>query len=218
MKHRIKNIFTLMFVLIIVACSKKDNNDDLVIKLNPNKATPVKLEEWFESIEIVKLETSSQSLISNCNKIIEYEGRYYIFDSTQRVVIVFNKLGKFIFSSNDFKGKGPGEYAGLVDFNLNLFNKEIEILDAMDTKIMTYSLDGSYKRTIQLAPEVLPLYCYYPVTKDIYAFYTKKSQQRDESLIFYSLSSGKIVNKTGKLPNYVNYFPTTMTVPHGNRI
>lgn len=213
MKFSSKYICSLLFVLIIVACSRKVNNDNLVISLKPNNAKPIDLKEWCKSIELVQLETSPKSLIASCHKIIEHDGRYYILDLDQRAVFVFSKQGQFVFSTKDLIGKGPNEYASLVDFNINLFNDEIEILDAPSRKIKMYNLDGSFNRAILLAPELLPLGHFKPITKDTYVFYTKGGQQRDESLLFYSLKMKKIIQKTGKLPDNVHFLPTTMNVP-----
>lgn len=206
-------IYILLFALIIVACSRKANNDNLVINLNPSNAKPINLQEWCKSIELVQLETVPKSLIASCHKIIEHDGRYYFLDLDQRAVFVFNKLGQFVFSTKDLIGKGPNEYASLVDFNINMLNDEIEILDAPSRKIKVYNLDGSFNRAIQLAPELLPLGHFNPITKDTYVFYTKGGQQRDESLLFYSLKSKKIIKKAGKLPDNVHFLPTTMNVP-----
>ncbi len=213
MKLSNKYIYILLFALSVVACSRKANDDNLVINLKPDNAKSIDLKEWCKSIELVQLETSPKSLIASCHKIIEHDERYYILDLDQRAIFVFNKQGEFVFTTKDLIGKGLSEYASIVDFDINSFNNEIEILDAPSRKIKIYDLNGNYNRTILLASELLPLGHFKPITKDTYIFYTKGGQRRDESLLFYSVKMKKIVKKTGKLPDNVHFLPTTMNVP-----
>lgn len=215
MKLKKTHIVNICFcILLIISCSKnRDKSSNLIININPNEATKIKLNSWFKRIELIPLETTNESVITGCFKMIDAYSRFYIQDQRQHAIFVFSKTGKFLFSTKYLLGKGPKQYSSLVDFDINRFTNNMEILDAIQRKIKIYDSNGGFINAISLAPELLPLGSFIAVTKDIYLFYTKSGHSRDESLLFYSINKKQILKMTGDLPAKARYITSTNFTP-----
>jgi hypothetical protein len=106
--------------------------------------------EW----EIVALETTDDCLITETNRIVYQNNKYYVFDKTGNTVFMFDSVGKFI-SKLYKKGGGPDEYSETDAFCLE--NKNIWIADGnmrwlicydedlkMTDRFGTYDIMGAY--------------------------------------------------------------------------
>lgn len=105
----------------------------------------LKLSEFAEHIEIIPLETTSESLIGEIKRIIHRNGKYYMLVTngySNARVLVFDDLGKYLLKI-DKVGQGRGEYLDMADFALTS-NAEIKI--AAYKKIVTYDSVGNYMR------------------------------------------------------------------------
>lgn len=122
-----KDLFILLFVICFTMCTPKPQTGDAIfVDLDqPEKAS---LFDYFRSIELIPLETSSDVLITGIFKMIVHENNYYALDKVQCLIFVFDKTGKFLFKIGT-KGQGAGEYAFIEDFNINPFSGNIEILE-----------------------------------------------------------------------------------------
>lgn len=120
-----------MFFSCSPRSKKKDENElEIIIPFGEEKRTALST-DWFSELTIIPLETTNQSLMNvNVNsKLLYYKNRFYILDRKQHVVFIFDENGKFLLSSKDKEGQGPGEYFSLIDFDINTEKDLIEILD-----------------------------------------------------------------------------------------
>ena len=208
--------FICLYLFLIFGCSEKLDKRDinaLIVNINPDQAAPLKLNSWVKRIDVIPLETTKESVLTGCYKIIDFNSRFYIQDQRQHTIFVFSNAGKFVFSTKHLKGKGPNEYSSIVDFDINRFTNNLEFLDAFERKIKIYDTNGTYIRAISLAPELLPLQSFIALTNDIYLFYSKSGSKKAESLLFYSISKKKILNRTGDLQSKTNDLVSTSFKP-----
>lgn len=150
-KHKnlnvMRTIFFVLFAMLICACSNESKNDAFKVRridlseLSFNSS--LKLSSFAESIEIIPLETTSQSLIGEIRKIYYRNGRYYMLVTnglSNARALVFTEQGKFLYEL-DRIGQGKGEYIEMGTFVL-LPNANIKVLGW--NKTVTYDSVGNY--------------------------------------------------------------------------
>ncbi|XOV92132.1 MAG: 6-bladed beta-propeller [Bacteroidota bacterium] len=109
----------------------------------------------IEIKNIIPLEYSTQSLVGSIDKIITYKDYIFILDSEEtKSVFCFVNDGTFQFKINAI-GKGPGEFTKPFDFDINIFNHQIEILDSYQRKIVVYDMVGNFLDEIKLDRQVM---------------------------------------------------------------
>lgn len=143
-----KKLFILLFVICFTMCTPvQKSSDTILVDLDqPEKAS---LFDYFRSIEVIPLETSSDILIQGITKVVAHQDYYYALDKPLCLIFVFDKTGKFLFKIGT-RGQGAGEYAFIEDFNINPFSGNIEILEPYG-RIHTYDLSGKFIETKRIA-------------------------------------------------------------------
>ena len=139
-----KKLFILLILISFTMCSKKPQSDGAIF-VDMDRPEKVSLFDYFRSIELIPLETSSDVLIKGIYKMVIHQDRYYALDPVQRVIFVFDKTGSFLFKI-DKKGQAAGEYSHIQDFNFNPFSGNLEILEPYG-KVLIYDLSGNYIET-----------------------------------------------------------------------
>ncbi|TKG94746.1 6-bladed beta-propeller [Puteibacter caeruleilacunae] len=93
----------------------------------------------FKSFKYIPLETTPECLIGNIEKIEMLDDHLIIFDRfVTKKIFVFNINGKFITTLGE-RGKGPGEYSMLSDFDISPDGKSIFLLDRGPRRIMQFN-------------------------------------------------------------------------------
>lgn len=116
---------------------KPGMTEDLISDLNP----------YIDTIILLPLETTSNSLVSFVEKMLLLpNGHFIIYSSNQ--LLVFNSEGKYLYPIG-WKGRGPEEYTGISDICLN---QDGEILNILTTnEIVSYQIkDGTFLGRVQL--------------------------------------------------------------------
>lgn len=129
-------------------CAPKPQLDNTIsVDLeHPEKAS---LFDYFHSIELIPLETSSEVLVRGLTKVVFHQDKYYTLDKPQCLIFVFDKTGKFLYKIGT-KGQGAGEYAFIEDFNINPFSGNLEILEPYG-RIHVYEVSGKYIETKRIS-------------------------------------------------------------------
>lgn len=158
MRNLLFSLFTLFFLL---SCSSKEStvSDIERIPISIQKGKELKLSSFVDSIQIIPLETTSESLIGHVHRIVYRDNRYYI-RVTQGMLngrlLIFDANGKFLFKLHRHGG-GPGEWVEMEDFVLTSDSK-IKLLTYH--KSMTFDLEGNflYEHKIEnhLTKEIIP--------------------------------------------------------------
>lgn len=155
---------------------------------------------FFDSIQLIPLETNRESVFSGCSKLMITENYYYIWDRGQSAILVFDRSGRFQYSTLGFRGRGPGEYLGIIDFDINPFTGNLEILEPF-SRIAVYTPDGSFLEYHRLDPELQRLGRFKVLSEDVYVFEAGVNSYQGNTLLFHSNSLGKAIKKTLVLPS-----------------
>lgn len=126
----------------IFSCTKNVSKSELTtIKLNPNKENLILLSDIIDSLYTVPLETTEQALLSNIEKL-EYDDGFYFIQNTQDYLIyIFNDKGTFCCQPAK-KGQGPGEVRFPQCFALDKINKKIWLTN--NDSFYKYNYEGNY--------------------------------------------------------------------------
>jgi hypothetical protein len=119
------------------------NTNCLNIRVTGDTRQLLQIDSIFSEFNIIQLETKNECLISQILKVILYADRIYIIDKIGKL-FVFNINGRFLFEIGK-KGRGPGEYIILRDFDIDK-DGNIYILDFL--KILKFDNDGTFKEKI----------------------------------------------------------------------
>lgn len=125
----------------------------------------------FEKIDFVQLETNDSTLIGNIGKIQLADSFIYLLDKTQDCIFIFNDDGSFN-NKISRKGKGPGEYLAISDFEAD-DNGNIEILAYR--QLLLYDKNLDFKKSFDL-PEVSHFFS--RINKDNIALYHLQAEKR----------------------------------------
>jgi len=185
-----KIISFLMITLLLYSC--KNEISDKTIKVDIDAIDNVSIHEFFDKIEIIKLENNPDALISYFKKIISFDEKYYILDLKFPVIYIFDNKGKYLNKINN-KGQGPNEYLHISDFEIDTISKKLTILDPTNSTLHEYDLNGNFKKRISL-PRLSRCYSEFRyINPDLILFWTYDYENRAK---FYSVSKNKILNET----------------------
>ena len=96
----------------------------ITIKIEPEMGL-LDLTDKITNVKYIPLETTRESVIGEISKVILHKGNFYIMDDNiTKTVFVFDGNGKFI-TKICRRGRGPGEYNDLWDFDIDTENDQI---------------------------------------------------------------------------------------------
>ena len=132
-----KKFVIYIFILIIIGCEKKQQNDAeyIFVTLNNNV---IDASTFVKDAFVIKLETNDDCLIQRIAKIQYYNGKLFILDITTNSILIFNDDGSYEKKLNRV-GQGPGEYIQLIDFLIQ--SSFLYIMDFSSQSIIKYDLD-----------------------------------------------------------------------------
>ncbi len=140
----------IFFLIITSSCNLKKEN--FIKTFNIETATIQefkKLKTVLSDVKFIYLQKDSSHQIGKIFKILFRNGKIYISDRFKtKALFIYQKDGKLIKIISKL-GKGEGEYLDLTDFNINPTNNNIYIYDAQLRKILIYSDNGDFVRTVK---------------------------------------------------------------------
>lgn len=196
-----KKLLILSFVIYFTMCTPKPQTDNTIfVDLDrPEKAS---LFDYFRSIELIPLETSSDVLITGISKLVVHHDYYYALDKPLCLIFVFDKTGKFLYKIGT-KGQGAGEYSFIEDFNINPFSGNIEILEPYG-KIHIYDLSGNFIETKRID---------YPGFRVAHSFaaldsatYVSQSVFAPKKIFYFNLDEQKLLHEEFEESRYLGAF------------
>ena len=186
----------IIFSIFILACTQTRDNKEKRIIIDLDNKHEVSINDLFQKIEIIPLETNENSLIQGIGKVIEYKSKIYILDRRQKAVIIFDSIGNFISKINTV-GRAPDEYFLLEDITINKVEGTLECLDPMG-KILTYDLTGRYISTIYLPHPPMAYHVITILNQDSILLHTEASLKEDYTFRIFSRKQDSIVAEFGK--------------------
>ncbi|HTO16512.1 MAG TPA: 6-bladed beta-propeller [Edaphocola sp.] len=148
-------VFSLL--VIIYACKREkggfvNNIAERTLEIDDVLSSGAKLGEKITGVSAIRLETNQNCMIGNVEQIKMHNEKFFILDSHNHALLVFNKKGRFLFKISAI-GRGPGEYLFLRDFIIDDIKDEIIILGAHN-KIIRYDNQGGFiaEKTLGFTP------------------------------------------------------------------
>lgn len=128
-----KKILVLFLILFCFCTRQKDSDIAEIDVLRAPKKEIGNLSEIADDINFIALETTDSSLIG---RIITFKVRgNYFYVATMEDILCFSKSGKFVFKFSK-KGRGPGEYNYIGDFDVSPENNLLAV--SFSSKIFLY--------------------------------------------------------------------------------
>ena len=153
-KVQMKYLSQIAGLLLFIACGTGDEssvNRAALTTIDESQVEESKLSDFFSDYAFVFLETSSESLLAtSVSKMMVLDRYLFIMDRTppmgKRRVMSFDRYTGAFLGQIGTEGKGPEEYAFLVDFTIDPEQKAILLYSHLgdDRRMLTYTLDGSF--------------------------------------------------------------------------
>ncbi len=147
-------LISLVVCSCFLSCAEKESTftgREIKIDLSKLKKN-INIDLSTLNCEYIDLETVDGSLIGNIDKIYYVNDKIYVLDKEiAGAIFIFDNKGKFI-SKIDAKGQGPGEYAEIDDFLVDMQTQEILILDYDQSKIIYY-LGNKFKNEVKITED-----------------------------------------------------------------
>jgi hypothetical protein len=148
MKFRIL-IFIISLSSLLFSCNNEKkkqseeseiNKKNLInLKIKGDIHNLLQIDSIFNDITTIPLETKEECLIKEIVKVLFHGNKMFLQDEAQKL-LVFDTNGKFLKEIGK-KGKGPGEFLELRDFDIDK-DGNIYILDRK--QILKYNNDGTF--------------------------------------------------------------------------
>lgn len=149
MKIRFIALF-ISLLLFLASCKNSENSaPDLIYQVNLERdisnISSIPLSYLGNKLEYIPLETDSKCLIRQISNISITDS--FLFVSDYNRLLLFGRDGKFIRQIGS-PGRGPGEYSKVRDFEIDLDNKEVYVLEGR--KVLVYDFNGRFIRDFVL--------------------------------------------------------------------
>jgi len=145
-------LVTLCLAIVCPAVSHAQRPEKIEIKLR--KVNSNSLADKVKQIRLLPIEYRTDAQTTLIDQIKCFDNQYYIqnyFDAFTHSIIITGPDGK-IRSVLNRKGKGPGEYVSITDFDVEPGTGKIWINDGAGAKILVYTPDlrHQYSQEIQV--------------------------------------------------------------------
>lgn len=151
-----KNIlYSLIAILLLMGCkqnvAKVGSNDDAIkvidIENSLSEIVPsLPLSDAASTVEIIPLETNSNSFIANMEDVAVTERDIFVSDYKDQRLLRFSREGKFLNKIGTI-GQGPEEYIQMWQFLIDEEKKEVYIVTILKG-INVYEYNGTFKRKV----------------------------------------------------------------------
>ena len=118
-------IFLLWGITTTAQTAKVDSSSMVTLRIDPESARGATVSQFFDEIEYIPLETTSESLFGKINQLKLTKNNYVIYDFDTKSVLIFNKAGKFVAKINatmlksDEESKEPTNFFGFRIINID---------------------------------------------------------------------------------------------------
>ncbi|MCZ2603119.1 6-bladed beta-propeller [Bacteroides fragilis] len=160
-----KHMFLLLIgVFVLLGCSSNKKQEPIsksgipVINLSEDVSTvpSLLLSEVAEKLEIVPLEMTDESVLSDITEMQVTDHNIWIAHGREFYIYRFSRTGKFLNKIGSI-GQGPGEYTNYSTFLVDEDKKEVYII-ANTNGVLAYDFEGNFKRKIVDIQMILQLF------------------------------------------------------------
>lgn len=154
----------LIGVFVLLGCSSNKKQEPIsksgvpVINLSEDVSTApsLLLSEAAEKLEIVPLEMTDESVLSDITEMQVTDHNIWIDHGREFYIYRFSRTGKFLNKIGSI-GQGPGEYTTYSTFLVDEDKKEVYII-ANTNGVLAYDFEGNFKRKIVDIQMILQLF------------------------------------------------------------
>ena len=154
----------LIGVFVLLGCSSNKKQEPIsksgvpVINLSEDVSTvpSLLLSEAAEKLEIVSLEMTDESVLSDITEMQVTDHNIWIDHGREFYIYRFSRTGKFLNKIGSI-GQGPGEYTTYSTFLVDEDKKEVYII-ANTNGVLAYDFEGDFKRKIIDIQMILQLF------------------------------------------------------------
>lgn len=156
----------LIGVFVLLGCSSNKKQEPIsksgvpVINLSEDVSTvpSLLLSEAAEKLEIVPLEMTDESVLSDITEMQVTDHNIWIDHGREFYIYRFSRTGKFLNKIGSI-GQGPGEYTTYSTFLVDEDKKEVYII-ANTNGVLAYDFEGNFKRKIVDIQMILQLFSF----------------------------------------------------------
>lgn len=144
----------LIGVFVLLGCSSNKKQEPIsrsgvpVINLSEDVSTvpSLLLSEAAEKLEIVPLEMTDESVLSDITEMQVTDHNIWIDHGREFYIYRFSRTGKFLNRIGSI-GQGPGEYVNYLTFLVDENKKEVYIFST-NNGVLVYDFEGGFKKQI----------------------------------------------------------------------
>lgn len=129
----------LFNLILLTSCTQDVSLKNITLNFDE------KHEVLIDTMNIIKLETTENSLLYDIGHIEYVDDKYFVY--SRNLVRVFDMQGHFLFNLSQ-KGEGPNEYFSL--HNITSDSKCIFLYDFNASRILCFDFEGNYLSDIKL--------------------------------------------------------------------
>ena len=154
----------LLLIITLLGCSSNKKQEPIsksgvpVINLSEDVSTvpSLLLSEAAEKLEIVPLEMTDESVLSDITEMQVTDHNIWIDHGREFYIYRFSRTGKFLNKIGSI-GQGPGEYTTYSTFLVDEDKKEVYIISNTNG-VLAYDFEGNFKRKIVDIQMILQLF------------------------------------------------------------
>lgn len=144
----------LIGVFVLLGCSSNKKQEPMsksgvpIINLSEDVSTvpSLLLSEAAEKLEIVPLEMTDESVLSDITEMQVTDHNIWIDHGREFYIYRFSRTGKFLNRIGSI-GQGPGEYVNYLTFLVDEDKKEVYIFST-NNGVLVYDFEGGFKKQI----------------------------------------------------------------------
>ena len=188
-------IATIIFLAIFFRCSSREElpADLPVIAFPINHIIDIKLSEFVDVDQNIKLETNTESLIGVIDKVVFFEDKIAVLDRyIAKGIMVFYNNGNFLYKiSNKPEFDFGGAYT-MQDFIVDEKLRQLEVFDNSNRRILFYDFNGKYIGKIEVPTMTIS----FEKIKENYVMYRRNMASADTAynyqLLIYNPETMKL--------------------------
>lgn len=140
----------LTALLCLFSCVAERKSDNAFAPdLLGEAAEEIRYSQFVDSLEYIPLETTDECLIGKIKDVYIGRERVFVLDGKTQTVWMFDRKGYYL-NKLSRRGKGPGEYTNMQQFEVDEKNRQLILLDIWTNKLLFYDWEGRFLKDIRL--------------------------------------------------------------------
>lgn len=190
-----KKIIYIIASLALVACNPEKTVESCKVKLEVNDN--LSIHELFSEIELIPLSSPDSIVIDFIiSKTVFHDKYVYILNPRLTTLFIFDHKGRYINKLE--KGEGPDNFLALLDYNINRFTGNLEILT--QNKILIYDNIGEKLLSVQRINTPRMPDCFMNIDRDNDVLFC---QLTDKKILLYNRTDNLVVDSLYEMPRYI---------------